>query len=443
MKALARTGLLVLYSLCFDALLQLLTPFAQRHRRLAGQLSDRLTVPELTRLVVADRNKKRRCAIFHCSSAGEFEQARPLMDRLTRRGDTYVLALFFSRSGLDFARARGETSPLFLMPLTDSVFAWGHFMTALRPDVVAIVRYELWPGFIAAAKAFAHLDLIDASKSLGEGGSILKRWWRRQLLGRFDRIHAVSAADAAFFVKEYGLDPARVGVAGDTKFDRVKERADAKAEETAALAARFSQVAPGCRRLVLGSAHLPDVETWLKATEIFADWGERWVVIVVPHHVDPDNLNAISSRCREKKIPLARWSALETTTEAVPRGTAILFDAMGRLAEVYGACDAAFVGGSMHHQVHNVLEPAVRGLALAFGPFYKNSQEAISLVDSRMATVVPDGALFAAWWRGIDANPPAEEVLAKAIAGLTGASDRILATWDAALAQTPARHARS
>jgi len=104
---------------------------------------------------------------------------------------------------------------------------------------------------------------------------------------------------------------------------------------------------------------------------------------------------------------------------------------MGMLSEVYGAAEAAFVGGALHRQVHNVLEPACHGLALAYGPFYKNSQEAVHLARAGLADVVSDAAAFAAWLEAADKrlSRGEEPPLARALDELAGASDRILADW--------------
>ena len=108
----------------------------------------------------------------------------------------------------------------------------------------------------------------------------------------------------------------------------------------------------------------------------------------------------------------------------------IVIDSIGILAEIYGTAQAAFVGGALHHQVHNVLEPASHGLALAYGPFYKNSQEAIHLVQSGLAVVIKDPSQFVTWWRQLDHDAAAlRQRMLAATAELTGASDRIFATW--------------
>lgn len=425
-----RTGLLILYSWATTLLLKLLLPRLARHPKLRYQLAGRPSVRELATAVARARSLHQRCAVFFCSSAGEYEQAKPLVERLLAAPSTYVQILFVSQSGLAFARARGETAPCALCPVTDSVFDWGHLFTALRPDVVAVIRYEVWPGFVDTARHFAKVYLVDASRSLGESKSGIKRRFRAAMLGWFDRVYTVTAADSASFAEIYGLAPDKLEVAGDTKYDRVRERALARRADAEAWRARMAPAAGGRRRLIVGSAHPADVKALVAATALFPGWNAQWQVVIAPHHVEPERIAGIMSLLRQAGIEPVSFTAL---TGHEPAIDVLVLDTMGMLAEVYGACDAALVGGAMHHKIHNVLEPACHGLALAFGPFYKNSQEAVLLAEAGHAAVVRDGAALATWWQGLSSKDAdgagTRPALQAAVEQLCGASDRILAAW--------------
>jgi 3-deoxy-D-manno-octulosonic-acid transferase len=179
---------------------------------------------------------------------------------------------------------------------------------------------------------------------------------------------------------------------------------------------------------VLGSAHRPDVEVLLKG-RLRLDGGEagRWQLVLAPHDVDQAMLTWIEERCRKDGLTVRRFSRLAasaaTSADEAPADVVIV-DVMGRLAEIYGVAEAAFVGGAMHHQVHNVLEPASHGLALAFGPFYKNSQEATLLVREGLAEVCIDPESVAAWWRALRATAgPGRVRMLATVQSLTGASN--------------------
>lgn len=406
---------MILYSWLTTLLMKVLMPVLARIPRLAPQLAERPVVRDLGLEIARARAARKHCIVFHCSSAGEYEQAKPLIDRLLARGDTYVQIFFFSRAGLAFARSRGETAACALVPATDSVFAWGHLFTALRPDAVVVVRYELWPGFIDAARQFARIYLIDASRSQSEG------FLRRTMLGWFDGIFAVSAADHAFFTENCGVAAARVAAVGDTKYDRVRERALARRADAEAWKSRLGTR----RRLIIGSAHPPEAEALVQAMAAFPAWREEWQIVVAPHHVEAEKVASMVATLARAGMEPIRYTSLRG--DAQP--DLLVLDTMGMLSEVYGACDAAVVGGALTHKIHNVLEPACHGLAMAFGPFYKNSQEAVLLAEAGHAAVVRDGAELARWWQGLskDGVATTRPRLQGVVAELCGASDRILA----------------
>lgn len=429
-----RTLAVLLYSVLVSLATPLLVIVARFHGKLGAQLEGRTRAADLAVELVKERAGKKRCVVFYCSSAGEFEQARPLIDRLAGEKATLVHVVFFSRSGYEFAKARGETLSMSLAPPSDSVWQWGWLFAALRPDVVAVVRHELWPGFLETARNYARLYLIDASKSLGEARSGPKRFVRSTLLKYFDKIFVVDAADHKFFAETYGIEPARLAVTGDTKYDRVVERAHAKA---AALPAIRQALGGGedSTRLVLGSAYREDIEAWLTARKELGEAARGWQTVIVPHHLDPSFIAWILERTRGESLQ----TALYGTANGV-RPDVLVVDKMGLLAEIYGTAALAYVGGALHNQVHNVLEPAVRGLGLAFGPKHANSAEAVQLATAGTADVVADGAGLAAWWRKQAALDGKErEAKRQAITSFGGATDRILTAWQADLGGAHAR----
>lgn len=432
--------LILIYSLSMRVLTPLLTLASHFVPKLKAQLKDRKCAAELAQVLVRPRAHKRYGVIFYCSSAGEYEQARPLIDRLVKRGDTFVHVFFFSQSGISYARARGETASYSLVPATDSAWAWGQLFSALRPDIVAVVRHELWPAFLETARHFARLDLIDASQSIGEASSGLKRFARQQLLRYFDTIFTVTEQDAVFFQTTYALPADKVIVAGDTKYDRVLERARAQSSQGRHLSDAFG--GDSRCRLVLGSAHKADAELWLDSWQQLGDEAKGWQVVIAPHHIDGEMTSWLLKRCQAQGLRTALYSRINRVQPQSPTSSldqqpqVIIVDAMGLLAEIYGISAMAFVGGAMHHQVHNVLEPACHGLALAFGPFYKNSQEAVHLVQSGLAEVCDNNATFVNWWRlHRNRHESARQRLTEAVTALCGASEVIMSAWNKRLTE--------
>jgi len=437
---LLRSGFLLLYSLIFVLLAPLARLLACFSPKIRGQLASRQPVAGLAPELARARSRKRHGVVFFCSSAGEYEQARPLIDRLSADDTVYIHVLFFSQSGCDFVKARGDLVAATLIPASDSIWQWGWLFSALRPDIVVVVRHELWPGFLDTARRFARgVYLIDASRSLGETTSRAKRYFRARLLNAFTSIYTVSEADRAFFLNNYRLPPERLQTVGDTKYDRVRERAQAKAGESRRLREFFDGLdtpprSKARRRLVLGSAYRQEVELALAARRLLGAQATLWQFVIAPHHV-AELTPWILERCQAEGLRAIRYTDLksgaaqDSTYDGAPE--VIVLDTMGMLSEVYGTAEAAFVGGALHRQVHNVLEPACHGLALAYGPFYKNSQEAVHLARSGLADIVSDAAAFAAWLEATGRRLSAgeEPPVARALDELAGASGRILADW--------------
>ncbi len=421
-----RSVVLLVYSLLFTLLAPLFKVLAWFNPKLGAQISGREPLARSAAELARRRAPYKHCVVFYCSSAGEYEQAKPLIDRLGRHRQVFVHVLLFSRSGLDYLRVRNDPTSASLTPLSDSAWTWGWLLSALRPTIVCVVRHELWPGFLSTAKQFARLDLIDASQSKGESGSFLKRRVRASLLRTFEKIYAVSEEDARFFDRTYRMPAGRLRVAGDTKYDRVRERALARSPEIQALRERLEHLKPSGeirRRIVLGSAYMAEIDLFLAAKAKDPGAFRNWHVVVAPHHVKPEDLLAVRERFAKAQETLGTFSANTP-------GDFVLVDAMGILAEVYGAADAAFVGGALHREVHNVLEPACHGLALAYGPFYKNSQEASHLVRAGLATVVKTPDELLVWLKSLSNGGSEQRTnMVEAVGKLAGASDRILADW--------------
>jgi 3-deoxy-D-manno-octulosonic-acid transferase len=352
------------------------------------------------------------------------------------RGDCFVLALFFSKSGLAFAKARGEKIPVALTPLTDSVWEWGSIFASIRPNITAIMRHEIWPGFLTTACDYSHVCLIDASTSFGERKSRLKRIIRRRLLNKFHNIFAVSREDLDFFSETYLFPIDRLHLVGDTKYDRVIERAMAKKDGLSQLKSLLDRSGQPLYRLIVGSAHKADIENVIAAYKQLGSDKARWQVVLVPHHVDTETIAWVQKELDLSSVSWKLFSQLHDPNHGLKQELTpfIIVNQMGLLAELYATGHAALVGGAFHHQVHNVLEPACHGLALAWGPRFENSQEAISIVQLGLADVLENSSQLAAWWRELPGHLAQKtRGVTEAVANLCGASDKIMAKWQTVL----------
>jgi 3-deoxy-D-manno-octulosonic-acid transferase len=325
---------------------------------------------------------------FHVSSVGEFLQARPVMDLIAERhgGSAQIALTFFSPSGMNYFerhdRSSGNPSLVFVdyLPL-DTVANARFCLETLKPDMIVYVKFDLWPNLIIEAKK-AGVPQVLVSGTLSPGSKRLsgpaKRFYG-SLYSALDAVAAISDDDARRFRERLKGDT-EIMTAGDTRFDQVCQRVDTSSVEIPAA------VLDERRALIIAGS------TWPKDEEIaipgFAGiLASRpdTAMIIAPHEPTVSRLSEIESALESSGLRHERLSSLERWDVDVP---VVIADGVGYLAELYRAGDIAYVGGSWTTGVHNVMEPAVLGLPVFFGPKIDNSWEAGMLVRLKAGTVV-------------------------------------------------------
>ncbi|MDH4036322.1 MAG: hypothetical protein OEX18_03550 [Candidatus Krumholzibacteria bacterium] len=313
---------------------------------------------------------------FHVASVGEFEQARPVISSLERaRPELPVMITFSSPSGYHFARRRetvGEGSIRFIDYLPfDLPGAMRHCVAVARPRVLVAVKFDLWPNHIWETNARdIPIVLIDATLSAGSGRlRPPASWIYRDVYARIARILAISEADAARFAH---AAPGHTGisVAGDTRFDRVMERWNQRSST------HIELPDDGCPTLIAGSTWPADEFYLLPALGVVLRELPDVRVVLVPHEPVPSHVT-----------PLREWAAGTGFSWRVmsERGgdrsaRIVILDAVGVLAEAYRHAHVAYVGGAFSTGVHSVIEPAIAGIPVVFGPRHDNSFEAQQLL---------------------------------------------------------------
>lgn len=370
------------------------------------------------------RDSYSRSALFFASSAGEYEQAKPLARRLHQKG-FFVVFVFASVSGIQFARAQGETLP-FLKAPWDSPRLWRQLLLILRPDTFFVVRYELWPGFLSLAQRCGPVYLIDAVVSQGLDRKFAARWLWGRMLQKVSRVFAVSELDRAFYIERLLVHSKKVRAVGDTKYDRVLERIEERQEQARSLEAALADFRKGARILVVGSAWEADLAALLSVYPEIVRVEPRLKLIVAPHDIGASNADRMQELLEKAGLRVCRTSQ-RALDQAGFEDNALLVDKLGLLPELYALSHLAWVGGGMHYRVHNVLEPACRGIYICFGPRYHTSQEALWLVKQGLAQVIRDGSEFLSWFRQLNwAGQPPNHALWLAVGQQKGASERIL-----------------
>ncbi len=353
----------------------------------------------LWRRLEAAKKELQGAVWFHASSVGEYEQARPVLRALreeaaARSIDLPIVVTVFSPSGYHFARGRKEGDLLEYLPLDTWLSAW-RMVSILRPRALVFVKFDCWPNMIwAAQRAGVPLFLLDATlhrKSHRLTPPIRSFFGR--LFDGFAAIGAISEDDARRF-REDLKTRAPVHVTGDTRTDQVVHRW--KEAEKGNLRKLLDE-APW-RYLALGSIWPPDEECILQPVLDALSADGQLGLILVPHEPQPHHLERLEAAAHARGLAPIRLSRLvelptlrrRSTAEAKDpkRWRCVVVDTVGVLPEIYRATVLSYVGGSFSTGVHNVLEPAVCGQPVLFGPRIHNAYEAERLVERGAGFVV-------------------------------------------------------
>jgi 3-deoxy-D-manno-octulosonic-acid transferase len=371
------------------------------------------------------KNTKSRSILVYCSSAGEYEQALPLVDLFEKwDSEIFIHIIFFSNSGLIFAKAKNEHRSFSLAPVCRPKL-WDQIFEKLNPIFSIIVRHEIWPTFLVAAKRHAPVYLINATiygnfKPFRQIKNVIQKFFYQS----FDHIFVISTEDKKKFSEVYKMPLGKVSSVGDTKYDRVLELSNKKNYSLKNFNEFLSILFKKKPLLVMGSAWTEDVDVCLKTLEIKRRQNLDYSVILVPHEPTEIFISSILEKCKLMNIKCLVYSTI-LNQPLNEECDILIFDKIGFLSEMYCYGTWAFVGGGMHHKVHNVLEPATCGLSIAFGPYYENSPEALRMVKSGLAKVVKTPEDFLDFWNVSDHAKILGHATFSSLKPLSGASQRI------------------
>lgn len=316
---------------------------------------------------------------FHCASLGEFEQGRPLIEQYKKHKQVFVLITFFSPSGYEIRKNYEGADYVTYLPLDTPAYA-AKFVDMVNPDAVFFVKYEFWYNFLKQL----HLRKVPVYLVSGIFRSdqvFFKPWggFFRKILKYFDKLF-VQDSDSYNLVKPLN---AETYMAGDTRFDRVWTVASNTGDIP--VLANFTK---GYMTLIIGSSWPADLSV-LHAFLLHLP--DQVKVVLAPHETEPAYINPILNNYKHLQPQLFT----QITDERVPDDSRLLIiDQVGFLSYLYRYGDIAYVGGAFGKGLHNILEPAVFGLPLIFGPRYQKFNEARTLVAQGGAYSIQDEATF-------------------------------------------------
>ncbi|MEE8436342.1 MAG: glycosyltransferase N-terminal domain-containing protein [bacterium] len=338
----------------------------------------------------SSRDVGRKLVWFHVASAGELLQALPVLRRLLDGGFQCALTVT-SPSGIPWAQRERERLPGLIvadyLPL-DCRRNARRLLRLLSPAALVYVKYDLWPNLIwEAGRAGVAQFLISAALRPGSarGRSFAARSFYASLYRAVSGIFTVTAEDRDRFLRAAPSHP-NIALAGDTKYDMVLGR------EAELSPPPFAGISANQKWLVAGSTW-PEDEARILPALIAAMRGDRTLrSIIAPHENDGERIEVLEAALRDFS-PL-RLSTLESGGKLPESHRVILVDSVGQLAGLYRLASIAYVGGGFGAGVHNVLEPAVMGVPVVFGPRHQNAPEAAALLEAGGAFLVRDGNAF-------------------------------------------------
>ena len=306
---------------------------------------------------------------FHAASLGEFEQARPVLEAFRQRHPEYkVLVTFFSPSGYEVRKNYAQADKVMYLPM-DLPGNVRRLLDAVKPEMVFFVKYEFWFNYLDALRK-RNIPTYIFSTIFRPGQYFFKwygRWFRQQLKACFSHLF-VQNEESLHLLQSHGIE--HCSIAGDTRFDRVHQIAEA-AERDATVDA-FLDGHQG-KVLVCGSTWPPDEE--LITQSLNHPVTQSLKIILAPHVISEEHLQQI-----EKLFPDSiRYSATQSLSHsATPR--ILIIDNIGLLSKLYRYADVAYIGGGFGVGIHNILEAVTFGKPVFFGPNYQKFQEARDII---------------------------------------------------------------
>ncbi|MRI62684.1 3-deoxy-D-manno-octulosonic acid transferase [Ornithobacterium rhinotracheale] len=316
----------------------------------------------------------------HCSSLGEFEQGRPVIEVIKEKYPKAKIAVsFFSPSGYEVRKNYAEADAVFYLPF-DTPKNAEKLIKILKPKLWVLVKYDYWYNFLDEYKK-AGVPIIVVSAIFRENQSYFKSYGKffAQKL-KNDLAHFfVQNQESVDLLSKIGISNA--SAVGDTRFDRVKKVADQA--ERLPWVETFKQ---DKKLFVVGSSWKEDEDFWVKWMN--EDCPPDWKIIIAPHEMTENSILALKERFKDEVATYQKQENLE-------QAKILIVDAIGFLSKIYAYADIAYVGGGFNKSgVHNTLEPAVFGVPVVIGENYAKFQEVKDLMVEGALFSVSDYAQF-------------------------------------------------
>ena len=358
---------------------------------------------------------KGRIVWLHAASLGEFEQGRPVIERIKElMPDAVVVLTFFSPSGYEIRKNYQGADHIFYLP-SDRPSNVRRFLDAVRPDVAIFVKYEFWLNYLGELRR-RNVPTYLISAIFRPSQIHFQPWgciWRRAL----DSYNAIFVQNerSGELLQRAGYN--RSIVAGDTRFDRV------------ATIARAAKRIPIIEHFAMGKPLFVAGSTWGKDEELLIELINRHPdtrFLIAPHEMDEARMQHLETHVHGGVVRYTR------SDESSDFGNAqlMILDTIGLLSSAYSYARWAYIGGGFGVGIHNTLEAATFGLPIAFGPNYHKFLEACEMIECGAAQSVTSTKELLAWFEPLKSEGEALQKASSSARSYTkehcGATDTIM-----------------
>lgn len=313
---------------------------------------------------------------FHCASLGEFEQAKPIIEKIkSRDASVKILITIFSPSGYQFAKKYKEADYVFYLPL-DTPSNAKRFIEIVNPKKVFFVKYEFWYNYLFQLKQNNIPTYLISG--VFRKDQLFFKWYgstHKKMLSFFTHFF-VQNKKSQILLNSLGFN--NTSITGDTRLDRVYE--NSLIAETPRLIEKFTA---NKKVIILGSS-------WSNEEKIISEFihstKRDLKFIIAPHDIKESRIKSIEALLADENH--IRYS--DANGKNISDYKILIIDNIGILANSYQFTDITFVGGGFTGALHNILEPASFGNALFFGPKHQKFHEAEELINEKGAFEIKD-----------------------------------------------------
>ena len=314
-----------------------------------------------------------RVVWFHAASLGEFEQGRPLMERVRKNHPEFkILLTFFSPSGYEVRKNYDKADVVCYLPF-DTWRNVKKFLHAAHPEIAVFIKYEFWYFYLSRLRS-SGAKIYSVSSIFRENQFYFKYKFGTKMLRQFDHICVQNESSRKLLAEK---DITCVTVTGDTRFDRVVDIRHASSDLP--LVERFRD---GHHVFIAGSSWQPDEEIYLAYFKNHPDWK----LVIAPHEIHQERIEKLMKHLEGRKViryteVVDKYNAgkKDEAKDDVDNADVLIVDCFGKLSSIYRYCEIAVVGGGFGAGIHNVPEAAVYGIPVLFGPNNRKFREAQAL----------------------------------------------------------------